>query len=244
MSLRRFTDHKPAGFPKMIDAWHPAVTEGATLYPARRVRADQAGRLLKSGHHSRKIGKTVQKGAWRGMPIYTLSLEERATCPRTCGQWSICYGNSMNWSERIGHGPLLEAALPPEIRQLGIDHPAGFVVRLHVLGDFYSVEYVDLWRKCIENVPELYVFGYTAWQPDTEIGAAIAKLRYARWDRFAVRTSGGPKGEPRAVVLSRVVAGPIHDDMIVCPAQTGKTACCSTCGLCWGTRRDIAFLPH
>lgn len=244
MSLRRFTDHKPAGFPKMLDPWHPAITDGTTLYPARRINADHVDRLLKSGHHSRKIGKTVQKGRWRGMPIYTLSLEERATCPRTCGQWSTCYGNSMNWSERIEHGPLLEAGLDRELRELGVAHPAGFVVRLHVLGDFYSPAYVHLWDRWLTREPALHIFGYTAWQPDTPIGAAIAKLRYDRWDRFAIRTSEGPRGQPRATVLDRVATGPTHDSGIVCPAQTGRTECCATCGLCWATKKDIVFLRH
>lgn len=228
----------------MAHPWSHAILDGATMYPKRRVRADQAGRLLKSGEHSRKIGKTIQKGAWRGMPVYTLSLEERATCPCTCRQWSTCYGNSMNWSERIGHGPKLEARLPAELRELGITHPAGFVVRLHVLGDFYSVGYVALWAQLLGEIEQLRVFGYTAWQPDTAIGAAVRDLRTTQWDRFAVRTSGGAAGQPRTVVLNRVVAGPIHDGMIVCPAQTGRTECCATCGLCWGTRRDVAFMPH
>lgn len=244
MTLRRFTDHKPPGFPKMIDPWHPAVSDGTTLYPMRRVRADQPQRLLKSGHHSRKIGKTVIKGAWRGMPIYTLTLEERATCPRTCNQWSVCYGNSMNWAERISHGPLLEARLRVELGELGIAHPKGFVVRLHVLGDFYSVGYVQCWAAWLDEVPALHVFGYTAWQSDTEIGSSIAKLRYGRWDRFAVRTSNGNAGEPRAVILGRVVSGPTHNGGIVCPAQTGATECCGTCGLCWGTKKEIVFLNH
>lgn len=244
MSLRRFADHKPMGFPRMIDAWHPAVTDGATLYLARRVRADRAGRLLKSGHHSRKIGKTVAKGAWRGMPIFTLSLEERATCPRTCKQWSICYGNSMNWAERIAHGPELEAALGAELALLQRGHRRGFVVRLHVLGDFYSIGYVERWAGWLDAFPALHVFGYTAWQPDTVIGSAVRDLRTTQWGRFAVRTSAGPRGEPRTVVLSRVVTGPIHENMIVCPAQTGRTECCATCALCWGSKRDIAFMPH
>jgi hypothetical protein len=42
---------------------------------------DEIDRLLKDGHQSRKIGKIIAKGHRRGWPIFTLTLEERATCP-------------------------------------------------------------------------------------------------------------------------------------------------------------------
>ena len=32
-----------------------------------------------------------------------------------------------------------------------VKHVNGFAVRLHNLGDFYSVEYVELWRKLLER---------------------------------------------------------------------------------------------
>jgi len=244
MRLRRFEEHLEVGFPKMLDPWHPALSEGRTLYPKRRVTAGRPDRLLKSGQHSRKLGAVVQKGAWRGMPIYTLTLEERATCPRTCKVWSTCFGNSMNFAERIEHGPELEEGLDVELRYLARQHRRGFVARLHVLGDFYSVAYVKHWACWLALIPQLHVFGYTAWQPDTEIGAAVRNLRTAQWDRFAVRTSGAPAGEPRTVVLPRVTDQNTIDGAIVCPAQSGRSACCATCALCWSTKRDIAFMPH
>jgi hypothetical protein len=76
-----------------------------------RVRSDEVQRVLKDGHQSRKIGKFVTKGKMRGFPIFTLTLEERATCPRSCLQWATCFGNNMQAAERIVAGPELEAAL-------------------------------------------------------------------------------------------------------------------------------------
>ena len=237
-ALRRFLDHKPAGRPLVLAADHPAVVNGGALFQARVTWPGFSDRLLKSGHHSRKIGAMVIKGPWRGMPIYTLTLEERATCPTSCGQWRSCYGNKMNWSERLMHGAALEWRLGKEIAALNTRHAGGFIVRLHVLGDFYSTAYVKRWLSWLRRFPALHIFGYTAWQPDTAIGALIADARNRLWDRFAVRTSNGAIG-PRAVVLDKPQAG-----IITCPAQTSKTECCGTCGLCWGTRRDIAFLHH
>jgi hypothetical protein len=33
-------------------------------------------------------------------------------------------------------------------------------------------------------------------------------------------------------------------DSFVCPEQTGRTESCSTCGLCWATKKRVAFLQH
>jgi hypothetical protein len=122
-------------------------------------------------------------------------------------------------------------------------HPRGFVVRLHVLGDFYSVDYVNQWYRWLTLFPALHIFGYTSWQPSTPIGARIAMLAAHRWARFAVRTSDGPMLE-RATRTISDAQSPLKEDAIVCPAQTNQTECCGTCGLCWGTQRNIAFLVH
>ena len=48
-----------------------------------------------------------------------------------------------------------------KLRLLDIDHPNGFAVRLHNLGDFYSLQYVALWRRLLARHPALHVWGYT-----------------------------------------------------------------------------------
>ena len=242
-SLRRFTDHTAPGFTKTLDPWHASALDGHSLYRARVVPAAAPDRLLKSGHNSRKIGARVTKGRWAGMPIYTLTLEERATCPSSCAHWLTCYGNAMNWSERIQHGPELEERLDGELRTQAGQHPAGFVVRLHVLGDFYSVGYVDRWAGWLDQHPALRVFGYSARPAGDAIGDRLRELVAARWDRFAVRFSGAG-GEGSANTIRRMPAAPRVAEGIVCPAQTGRTDCCGTCGLCWGTRRNVAFIVH
>jgi hypothetical protein len=77
-----------------LSALHPAHRGGRSIFPSRVFDPDEVGRVLKDGHQSRKIGKAVTKGPRRGWPIFTLTLEERATCPRTCKAWGFCYGNS------------------------------------------------------------------------------------------------------------------------------------------------------
>jgi hypothetical protein len=191
------------------------------------------------------LGPFVRKGKWKGFPIFSLTLEERATCPRTCSQWLTCYGNNMGRSIRYEAGPVLEAQIWRELIALQKQEPQGFVVRLHILGDFYSVNYVRMWKRALQTFPALHVFGYTARNslpgrknPDP-IGVAIEDLRTRMWDRFAVRTSGAHTGPRTKVIADEKDKG----DAIVCPAQTrGRT--CATCALCWSTRKPIAFLQH
>lgn len=59
--------------------------------------------------------------------------------------------------------------------------------------------------------------------------------------RFAVRWSNAVEATDCAVPV-RAVDEAVN--AIVCPEQTGKVDGCGKCGLCWGTRRNIAFLEH
>lgn len=87
-TMRRFQAHRPAlvGIYELPPD-HPAVIAGRTHYAARRQWAGFEPRVLKDGHNNRKIGRLVTKGRWRGMRIFTLTLEERPTCPTGCAHW-------------------------------------------------------------------------------------------------------------------------------------------------------------
>ena len=65
----------------------------------------------------------------------------------------------MHLAQRMQAGPDLEWRLEREVALLDIEHPDGFAVRLHELGDFYSVEYVKLWGKLLECNPGLHIWG-------------------------------------------------------------------------------------
>jgi hypothetical protein len=223
---------------------HPAINGGHTIFPST-VRPARAGDrwALKSADNSRKIGGEILKGKWKDFPAYTLTLEERATCPRTCQHWRSCYGNKMHFAERIQGGPDLEWRLEREVALLDIDHPNGFAVRLHNLGDFYSVRYVSLWRRLLARHSALHVWGYTArWRQDDPIASALTSLVEGRWDRFAVRFSNAPSQMRSTISVEHPYQVP--HDAILCPEQIGRTESCSTCGLCWQSERRIAFLQH
>lgn len=223
---------------------NPALLESRTLYPASVVDALPLD-ILKSGKHSSKIGGVVLKGKWRGMPIYTLTLEERATCPTSCHHWVSCFGNKMNFAVRMSHKvPGFGTLLAGNVKRLGVLHPGGFVVRLHVLGDFYSAAYVSLWEGLLDAVPALRVFGYSArWDvPADPVAAALVPLVMRRWERFAIRFSDAPIDECATVSLEHPMQVPA--DALVCPEQAGQSESCSQCCFCWHSKRRVAFVQH
>lgn len=237
---RRFKEHTaPAGNPLVLAVGHPSVLGGRTLFRKRVVDPASMVRLLKSAEHNKKIGSPVVRGKLSGVPVYTLTLEERATCPTDCPHWRSCYGNAMNWSSRIDVTPSLIPILRVELLSLARKYPR-FMVRLHVLGDFYSVEYVRFWHEMLRSLPGLRVYGYTA-RLHGPIKDAIQEMNHH--PRSWIRYSDGPEKSFRAVTVDNAEQAEAAG-LIVCPAQTGKTDCCATCALCWATDKTIAFLRH
>ena len=64
--------------------------------------------------------------------------------------------------------------------------------------------------------------------------------------RFAIRWSGDQSQSFAALSMDdpRTVAKVEAKQAFVCPAQTGKTSGCDTCGLCWTSDKAVAFITH
>ena len=109
-----------------------AANAGKALFQYRVKKADRSlmgkTELLIKKSTNDKLGKKVKKGHYKGYPIYTLTLEERATCPRSCVHWLDCYGNNMRYAYRYEAGAALEAMLETELAELQRKHPKGFLV--------------------------------------------------------------------------------------------------------------------
>lgn len=81
---RRYPNAKPSvGKPVILHEDDAAVVEARTRHPHLVRDPTPNDWVLKSGEHSRKLGSHVTKGRWKGYPIFSISLEERATCPRS-----------------------------------------------------------------------------------------------------------------------------------------------------------------
>ena len=207
--------------------------------------------VLMTGANAAKIGGQVMVGRLRGASIWTLALEERRTCPETCLHFLTCYGNNMGRARRWRHGQALEAAIRLQVASEVKNGP--MLVRLHMLGDFYSLDYLRLWVELVDTYPDLYLFGFTAWGRGTPIGDAVHRVREAIPDQFAIRTSGqtGKWGswtldwptEKRFVHIN-------GERAVVCPEQLdanaggGKKKHCANCAACWQSTEAIAFIEH
>lgn len=242
--------HKPRNHNPRLPGLEPAfVQEGRTKFTKAIIQPGEVAHLLTTGHSNVKIGRDVRKGKHRGYWIYTLSLEERKTCPSSCQHWQTCYGNNMPFAKRIDHThPAFIPTLAKEIDTLitSTYRPqslaTGILIRLHALGDFYSTEYVGFWAKMLETYPRLALYGYTARNRGDEIGRAIHGLNFVYGERCLIRFSNGGYDVMSTVSINREDSRP--ENAFICPEQTGKTTCCATCAACWGTKKNVAFLEH
>lgn len=218
-----------------------------TVFPSRVRDVSPDECVLKDGAMNPKIGGDVLVGHLKGARIFTLTLEERATCPRSCKHWRGCYGNAMPHPVRWQPGDRLEERLCAEIHDACQAHEK-VLVRLHILGDFYSAEYVGLWLGLLQLHPGLHVFGFTAWADDTHIGSVVARVREIMPGRFMIRHSGRT-GTWGSFDITDPFPEKTIGDAIVCPEQRetnlGDSARhCGDCGACWSTDRPIAFIRH
>jgi len=228
---------------------NPSIEAGRSLFHRRGIKTpSQLTRLLVSGHNNVKIGRDARVGKLQGYWIYTLSLEERATCPRSCHHWANCYGNGMPYAKRIDHTsedflPKLEQEIAALLKQAARRPGApGIIIRLHALGDFYSGLYVSFWDRMLREHPKLTLFGYTAWGSGTAIGWSVKQLVDAWPGRAMIRFSNG--GLKTGSTVPIVNADDCPPGAFVCPEQTGQFDACGKCGACWSTLKNVAFLAH
>lgn len=219
------------------------VREARTKFPTRVLLVSAMPKLLVSAHSNVKIGRDVRKGRLKGYWIYLLSLEERKTCPPSCKHWQSCYGNQMPFAKRINHDdPDFLPRLKDEIAVLYHQRKGKVLLRLHQLGDFYSESYVDFWLGILRQYPLLQIFGYTARMPETPIGGLVVEMNRRYRGRCMIRFSNS--GRRRMSTVSIGSAESVPANTFICPEQTGKTRCCATCGACWSTTKNVAFLEH
>ncbi|WP_417724593.1 hypothetical protein [Salipiger sp.] len=202
--------------------------------------------ILKDGAFNSKIGGDVLVGHLKGARIYTLALEERATCPRSCPIYRGCYGNALHRTRRWAYSPDLLSGLRGEIKALIHVHRK-VLIRLHVVGDFPTEEYASFWRAMLDLHSGLHLFIFTAHRSSTAIGGAVASL--AETGRAWVRHSG-QTGDHGAITLDFPTEKTRIGDMTVCPEQRHaiseplRQTHCGSCGLCWAGNTGIAFIEH
>ena len=225
-----------------------------TQFPKTVRKPDESDTILKDGKDNRKIGGDVLVGKLKGAKIFTLTLEERATCPKDCAFWRGCYGNSMPYSTRWEPTKTFFNKLSDEVAKHCRKGP--ILIRLHVLGDFFAISYVEFWAGLLRDEPNLNCFGFTAWKPGSEIGDAVGIVRDAFPGRFMIRHSD-TLGSWGSAVFDFPTEAKTIGGGIVCPEQRDHMAGvgldlddernpshCGDCAACWSCDRTIFFVQH
>lgn len=219
----------------ILTANNPVLAKAVTIHP-KTIKSPLDTTILKSVAANKKMGNggnVISKGHWRGMPMYQMSLEERKTCPTTCKQWAACFANNMAFAHRIDHThPQFIELLGLEIRSLAAKYKHGFVIRPHVIGDYFSPEYAAFWIEQTALYSNLHIFGFTHWERHSLIGQMIYEWNKNPrvWVRFS--DQGGE------------MSANVEGEGFQCPEQTGKTESCLTCAACWSTTKAVRFKRH
>ena len=192
---------------------------GTKYQKSRRTISDYPYSVIKRPKSDNKLGRRVTVGRFKGYAMYSLTLEERATCPKTCQRWADCYGNNMPFAHRLQHGLDLDHALFRDVGAACRDHPQGCLSGF-VLGDFYSPEYVGVWEELLATHDNL-----AAWihAPERSGLRPSALERCKIFKSLAIRHSDRPR--PLSA-LHESIAPP----KITCPEQIGKTKSCELAG--------------
>jgi len=200
--------------------------------------------VLKPGSNNKKLGFKVTASKWKGKRLYSLTLVERETCPISCHHWDDCYGNNMPFAHRFSTIGLLPK-IEEEVQTLLIKHKEGIVIRLHVLGDFMTTDYVSFWERMLFDHPKLCLFGYTGREEDSSIGKAIWLMNTRYNERCVIRFSRSMEWTTGFNVSNRFAAEESFEGKCFdCPEQTGRLKDCASCGLCWITPKTVRFTTH
>lgn len=235
--LQFHRQHPPAKTGKRNNLTGGLHRDGGTRYKSQVQEVDpETSKVFQPGRNNKKLGNDVTKGRHKGKVLFSVTLEEGKTCPK-CDMADICYGGNMHLARRWKEGPLLESAIRRRISKAR----TGSLVRLHVLGDFYSVEYARLWM----DQRRVSTFGYTHRPPNSPIGRVI---KNAPWEHHSIRFSwraGAPGAQEKRGAVSVSSWDQAKEyDAIPCPQQSDPKVSCASCGLCWNTEQNIAFKEH
>ena len=174
--------------------------------------------------------------------IPNFSLPAIKTCP---GQTDFCpvfcYGLRGHFTHRSR-----EAMLERNYRRSQQDNFAGRMIRsiqdnastvfrIHVVGDFYSPEYIQKWVVIIGALPDVSFYGYTRSWRCRDLQTTLDELRSLPNCHLLASIDFTHTDRPDSSWNTVSVEG----EGVPCPHDTEMVETCLTCGLCWSGRSNL-----
>jgi len=199
-----------------------------------------------TGKSAGKAGKynRITRGKYKGYRMYALTLVERETCSTACEHWHDCYGNNLYLAKRYR---LDLDRLKSDLDKLAQKEKGKFILRLHILGDFSTVEYIQFYLDSLVRYPDMVIFGYSRSWDNPELRPLLDQLQ--NHNRVHLRYSGMKSETMTALSMDSDYTKKLVADKkaFVCPVQAGsKIDACMDCGLCFNPRvsTPVAFITH
>jgi len=203
-----------------------------------------------------------------GLPIEHLGIDDRqpGTCPGATEECQrICYARRPV-QEDGAVARMWEGNAGADVPEIPVDAQR---LRIHVSGDFDSVEYIRNWEARLIERPDVEAWAYTrSWRVPALLPALEALRRLPNIQLFAsmdkshadVPPQGWRRawidGDPRAGDPQLVKAhmdDPVTHNLTtfdggrtyVCPEETKRVKDCESCNYCInGDKYDVTFLEH
>jgi|TARA_Y100000310_G_scaffold266220_1_gene277646 hypothetical protein len=169
--------------------------------------------------------------------VATVNRPAGTTCPGA-SEWCArdCYAKhglfrTFGHQARYGAATLtLPAKLPP-------------VVRLHVSGDFDTVEYVRLWIEKVKANPDTLFWAYTRSWNVPELLPELEALRVLPNMQLFASVDPTMPEPPKGWRIAHVADSRFRG--MECLEQNGKMPDCETCGYCfWKGKGNVEFNLH
>lgn len=184
----------------------------------------------------------ISKGNLKLGTLPSFSLPVMLTCPgKTPFCERYCFGLRGRFSQeklKEINNRRLDATMKPnfgdiiveEIRQ--VRAPA---FRLHVVGDFYSVEYIEKWIDIAERLPRVIFFGSTRSWRCRPLAEAMKRFR----DMVNVFMKASIDfTDPQDPVLCGWYVWSVEGEGQPCPHDYGLAESCAVCKRCWTIRNS------
>lgn len=197
---------------------------------------------------------TLSKGNTKIGNIVSFSLPAITTCPgRTPWCEKKCYAHRLEKrypNVRNSYASNLEASKQEDFVEKMNESLAKIktnTVRLHVSGDFYSIEYIENWIKIIKANPDIQFYTYTkSWRIPDLLPYIVTLAQVENLVVFA-STDDDTKGETIPKGMREAYAGDNKPDkFLFCLEQAGKADSCESCKMCFkrNVTSDIYFKTH